>query len=45
MNKKNKRYNNKGPRYLEKTNEFKKKLKNFFRLESKKKHGRKLNHG
>jgi len=44
-NKKNKRYNNKGPRYFEKLAFMKKKLKCFFRLESKRKHGRKFNNG
>ena len=44
MNKKNKRYNNKGPRYFEKLALMQKKLLNFFRIESKRKHGRKFNH-
>ena len=45
INKKNKGYNNKGPKYFEKLTDYKKKIQNFFRNESKKKHGRKLNHG
>jgi len=45
LNKKNKRYNNKGPRYFEKLGLLQKKLRNFFRKESKQKHGRKFNHG
>ena len=45
MNKKNKGYNNKGPRYFEKFGLLQKKLKGFFRLESKRKHGKRLNHG
>ena len=43
--KKNKRYNNKGPRYWEKLSLVKKKLKYFFLKESKRKHGRKFNNG
>ena len=42
---KNKRYNNKGPRYWEKLSLVKKKLKYFFLKESKRKHGRKFNNG
>ena len=45
VNKKNKRFNNKGPKYFEKLNRFRKKVQNFFKKESKRKHGRKLNHG
>ena len=44
-NKKNKRYNNKGPRYFEKLALMQKKLQNFFRIESKRKYGRKFNNG
>tara|TARA_R110001583_G_C5606633_1_gene404955 strand:+ start:226 stop:372 length:147 start_codon:yes stop_codon:yes gene_type:complete len=44
-NKKNKRFNNKGPRYFEKLAHLKKKLKHFFRLESKRKHGKRINNG
>ena len=42
MNKKNKKYNNKGPKYFEKVNTFQKKLHNFFKLESKRKYGKRL---
>jgi len=45
MNKKNKRYNNKGPRYWEKLSLVKKKLKYFFLKESKREHGKDFNHG
>tara|TARA_R100001244_G_scaffold70995_1_gene57461 strand:- start:490 stop:630 length:141 start_codon:yes stop_codon:yes gene_type:complete len=45
INKKNKRYNNKGPRYFEKLGHLKKKIKHFFRLESKRKLSRRINHG
>ena len=43
LNKKNKRYNNKGPRYFEKLGHIKKKLRNFFLFESKRKHGKRFN--
>ena len=45
INKKNKGYRNKGPRYFEKLGHFKKKLKNFFIKESKRKLSRRMNHG
>ena len=44
IDKKNKRYNNKGPRYFEKLGHIKKKLRNFFLFESKRKHGKRINH-
>jgi hypothetical protein len=45
IDKKNKGYTNKGPRYFEKLGYFKKKLKNFFIKESKRKLSRRMNHG
>lgn len=45
MNKKNKRFRNKDPRYFEKLSESKKKLKYFFLKESKAKLGKDFKHG
>jgi len=42
LQKKNKGFRNKDPRYLEKVNYFKKQLKRLFIREGKRKHGRKL---
>ena len=44
MNKKNKRFRNKDPRYFEKLSESKKKLKYFFLKESKAKLGKDFKH-
>jgi len=41
-NKKNKRYNNKGPKYFEKLGVLNKQIQNFFRIESKRKLGKKF---
>jgi len=45
INKKNKGYNNKGPRYFDKLGHLKKKIQNFLRLESKRKRSKRINHG